>query len=239
MSAQVLAAGAPPTLGDPVRARLIADMVTERLEQALLSGELALGSVINEKQLAEQLGVSRSPLREALRSLEGRKLLERNPNVGMRVVSIAADDVREIYLLREVLEGAACRLVVESFTDEDCRQLVALAQVGKREVKANMKSYSFVKDLDFHQRIIVGTGNRRLVGMLTGDLHFTLRVLRSRASKMVARPAEAFDEHVAIARAIAARDAAGAEALMRAHVRAARDELLAAVGDELANKDRA
>lgn len=224
------------TLADPVKARLIADMLTERLEQALLSGELAFGSVINEKQLAEQLGVSRSPLREALRGLEGRKLLERIPNVGVRVISVSADDVREIYLLREVLEGAACRLVVEAFTDEDCRQLVSLAQVGRREADDNMKSYSFVKDLDFHQRIIVGTGNRRLVGLLTGDLHFTLRVLRSRASRMVERPVAALDEHLHIANAIAARDAARAETLMRAHVRAARDELIAALGTDLAAK---
>ncbi|MGE0797714.1 MAG: GntR family transcriptional regulator [Lautropia sp.] len=227
----------PASLADPVRTRLIVDILTERIEQAMLTGELELGSEINEKQMAERLRVSRSPLREALRRLEARRLIERIPNVGSRIVSIGTDDVREIYLLREVLEGAACRLAVDVFDDAERDALLSLAEHGQRGVEQSMKSYSFVNDLDFHQRIIVGTRNKRLTDLLMGDLHFLLRILRSRASKLVARPKQALDEHAAIARAIVSRDGDAAEHLMRAHIRAARDELIAAL--EAGASDRA
>jgi len=216
-------------LADPIRTRLIVDVITERIEQAILTGELALGSEINEKQMAERMRVSRSPLREALRGLEARKLMERIPNVGSRITPIGTEDVREIYLLREVLEGAACRVAVDTLNDAQRDRLLQLAEFGLHQSEQNLKSYSFVKDLDFHQQIIVGTRNKRLIDLLTGDLHFLLRVLRSRSARLVERPHQALSEHIGIARAIRGGDGETAESLMRAHIRAARDELIAAL----------
>lgn len=216
-------------LNEPVHMRSMVDVITERIEQAILVGDLPLGCELNEKQMAEQLGVSRSPLREALRSLEGKKLVERLPNLGPRVVSISPADVREIYLLRGVLEGLACRLAAEGFTAQQRSDLQRLATQGRQQVAANLKSYSFVKDLDFHQFIIFGTGNRRLSDLLMGELHYLLRVLRARARGLVERPVIALDEHMAIAEAIDARDGDRAESLMRAHVAAAGAELIRSI----------
>src|SRR5262245_29951548 len=98
----------------PLAVSSAVDEIMRRIEGAILSGEISLGASLNEKSLSKSLGVSRSPLREALRSLEGRRLVERVPNVGARVVNISQQDIREIYQLREVLEGAACRIATEA-----------------------------------------------------------------------------------------------------------------------------
>src|SRR5436190_9450652 len=86
------------TLSDNLRAQLIA---------AIVEGELSPGSKVNEVALAHQYGVSRGPLREALRNLEGLRLLERRPHAGARVVELGREQLDEIYLIREALEGMA------------------------------------------------------------------------------------------------------------------------------------
>jgi DNA-binding GntR family transcriptional regulator len=101
----------------------LSDQVFDRLLEAITSGRFEPGERLSETNLAKMLGVSRGPLREAIRRLEGRKLVERTPNVGPRVVSLGTDELTEIFHIRERLEALAVRLATERMTEEQLDEL--------------------------------------------------------------------------------------------------------------------
>src|SRR5690554_1580237 len=94
----------------PLEVRTLADRALEMIEAAIMKGDLPPGARISEAPLAKTFGISRGPVREAIRRLEGRGLLERVPHIGARVVTISIEDLLEIFDIREALEGTACRL---------------------------------------------------------------------------------------------------------------------------------
>jgi DNA-binding GntR family transcriptional regulator len=217
-------------LSSPVAAHSAVAEVTRRLEAAILSGELPLGSALNEKQLSDSLGVSRGPLREALRGLEGRRLVERVPNVGARVVRLAEKDIREIYQLREVLEGAACRIATAAMPLAQRKALLESARTAVERIGSKANAYTFDGDLGFHSKVLKATGNQRLLDILNGDLFYLLRVFRLRSHTLPQRPLRAWQEHLAIAEAMVAGDGAQAEELMRLHVRNAAQQAIDVAG---------
>ena len=104
----------------------LSDRVFGVVETAIVTGEIPLGAKLGESALAKRCGVSRGPLREALRRLEGRHLVERPPHAGVRVVSLPRDDAVQIYLVREALEGMACRLAALAMAERDIDELERL-----------------------------------------------------------------------------------------------------------------
>src|SRR5919205_662939 len=100
----------PEALDSPV----LIDQVVVKLEELILSGHYRPGEKLREQSLAEELGVSRGPLREAIRTLEGRRLLERTPRTGVQVVGLSIDDLNQILITREALEGMAARQAAEN-----------------------------------------------------------------------------------------------------------------------------
>lgn len=223
-------------LDNKVQARSLVDVVAERIEAAIISGQLEPGSRLSEQGLAASLGVSRGPLREAIRRLEGRKLLERTPNIGVRVAALSLKDLNEILQVREALEGLACGLAAKNMSDADIAGLEKLlaGHEKQRSVQEGKGYYQESKDFDFHFRIVTGSGNERLVQMLTGDLYYLLRVYRYKSSTKPGRAMEALNEHKAIVDALVRRDARAAEDAMRTHLRNARrfvEEQLAGEAD--------
>jgi len=220
-------------LDDKVQARSLVDVVAERIEAAIISGQLEPGSKISEQGLAASLGVSRGPLREAIRRLEGRKLLERTPNIGVRVASLSLKDLNEILQVREALECLACRLAAVNMPDAEIAALkkVLDAHAKQKSVREGTGYYEEAENLDFHYRIVNGSGNERLADMLAGDLHYMLRVYRYKSGARPGRAAEVLREHRAIVAAIEARDPQAAENAMREHLRHARRH----VEEQLAN----
>src|SRR3712207_6589484 len=158
-------------LNSRVRAQSLVDVVAERLEAAIISGELAPGSKLSEQALAKSLGVSRGPLREAIRRLEGRKLLQRTPNIGVRVAALSIADLSDILVIREALEGIACGLAAQRMTDEEIAGLQALLKEhgSRKSIQVGTGYYQESKDFDFHFRIVKGSRNERLIQMLCGD----------------------------------------------------------------------
>jgi DNA-binding GntR family transcriptional regulator len=211
-------------LDDKVEVRSLVDVVAERLEQAIISGKLEPGAKLSEQGLATSLGVSRGPLREAIRRLEGRKLLERTPNIGVRVARLSLKDLRDILEAREALEGMAARLAATRMSDTEIAGLEKLlASHGKQKSVVEGKGYyQDSKDVDFHVRIVNGSGNERLAQMLTGDLYYLLKVYRYRSSTKPGRAKQALAEHKALVAALKKRDPDAAEAAMRTHLRNAR-----------------
>lgn len=228
---------------DKVQARSLVDVVAERIEAAIISGALEPGSRLSEQALATSLGVSRGPLREAIRRLEGRKLLQRTPNIGVRVAALSLKDLYEILQVREVLEGMACALAAKNMTDAEIAALQSLLEKHgqQKSVQDGEGYYQESKDFDFHFRIVAGSRNERLGEMLMGDLYHLLRIYRYKSSTKPGRAKEALQEHQEIVAAIARRDPAAAEQKMRVHIRNARafvEEQLAAAAPPAAGAQK-
>jgi DNA-binding GntR family transcriptional regulator len=204
--------------------RTLAERVFHQLQDAIVRGELAPGSKITEPGLSRAYGISRGPLREAMRRLESHRLIERVPHVGARVVKLSVKELLELFDLREALESMAARLAAEHMTAEE---IVGLREVlAVHEQQADLRKgeayYQREGDLDFHYRIVIGSHNKMLVGLLCDDLYYLVRLYRTQFSASGKRPRRAFIEHHRIVDAIEAGDPELAELLMRRHVSASR-----------------
>ena len=213
-----------PSAIEPIKAQPLVGTIVRRLEAAIFDGELAPGTKLSEQALARALGVSRGPLREAISRLEGRKLIERTPNIGARVAQLSFADLADLLVVREALEGIACRYAAERMTDIEMNELQRLlAEHGDQQsIREGRGYYQESKDFDFHFRIIKAGGNKRIVDMLCGDLYDLLRVYRYKSSTMDGRAERAYEEHKRILAGLVGRDPDRAEAAMRQHIRNAR-----------------
>ncbi len=200
----------------------LADLACDTLERAILNGDLPPGAPLGEAELAGQLGISRGPLREAISRLEGRRLVQRVPHVGVRVVCLSDAEVGEIFAMREVLEGLAARLAAEHMTPRELDALEGCAEFRHRPVRAG--SPRARTNEDFHVRIAEGSRNTRLIDYLCREMYSLLRLYRIRSGATPMR-AGSPEEHREIVQAMRARDGDLAERLMRAHVRRARESL--------------
>lgn len=212
-----------PLVADDESATL-SDHVFRRIQAAIVRGEISPGSKISEPELARAYGISRGPLREAIRRLEGQRLLVRVPHAGARVVSLSPVELLELYEIRESLEGMACRLAAERMTEAQIDELRQVLDTHERDeaFKAGRGYYQQEGDFDFHYRIIQGSGNRTLSNLLCNELYQLVRMYRIQFSATPNRPRQAFAEHHRILDAIADRDGELAELLMRRHIAASK-----------------
>ncbi len=180
-------------------------------------GELLPGDIVNETDLAKQFGISRGPVREAVRQLQGRKLITREPYQRARVVRLDFAQIREIYELRECLEGMACRLATLKMSDAALADLMAAVELAK-----GPDNYSLVDTdypFNFHEAIVNACGNSKIRQALSGELYdLDPAVPLEHAHPRAGGRAHSRD-HWQICRAMQARDADLAESLMRAHIR--------------------
>ena len=208
--------------------RVLTDGVVEKLEQLIFGGRYQPGEKLREQLLAQELGVSRGPLREAIRTLEGRRLLERTPRAGVQVVGVSLSDLEHILVAREALEGMAARQAAENMTVAEVNALrQAVSGLESRPQDAPGAVFSAGPDNDFHRLIAKGSRNRWLENLLVKDVYSLLRLYRMQAAR---RPdvTDSLAEHHTIIDRIHARDGDGAEAAMRAHLRRSRARMLEA-----------
>lgn len=202
-----------------------ADRLFDILSEAIVGGELASGAKISEPELAARFGTSRAPLREAIRRLEERKLVTRIAHQGARVTVISAERIREVYLVREVLEGAAAREAALRMTPEDVEDLRGLLATHEARIASRDVYQQGAADDDFHFRIIRASGNATLVSLLLDEYYLLIRMFRRQLRQVGGRARRALFEHRRIADALADRDGDLAELLMRRHIAAARDSI--------------
>lgn len=226
----------PDATAAPEAVLTLADRVFHEIQSAIVKGELQPGAKMSEAELAARYGVSRGPLREALRRLEGRKLLTRIPHVGVRVVSLSFPELIHIYQVREALEGLAARLAAEHMSPEEVQGLKALLAEHEKqaELQQGRAYYQEEGDFDFHYRIVQGSRNEVLSQMLCGELYHRVRLYRYQFSVTEGRPQKAFGEHHRIIEAIEVRDGEMAEILMRRHIGSARKNIEAHFRDQFA-----
>lgn len=208
---------------DPTDPRPIRDIVYATLRDALLQGHCEAGERLVETQLAQQLRVSRTPVREALRMLEQDGLAVAVPRRGTVVAKLKIDDAVEIYDLRAVLEGLCARLAAEQITERELKQLRGKLE-KMRPHSANHKAY-MKAHADFNQIIIAASRSER-IALLIDTFAGQLRRLRGVSLASKERQEEAWKEHEAIVEALIARDSVRAEALARQHVEHAKRAFL-------------
>jgi len=213
-----------PTHQAPVTA---ADKVFEQLQHAIVEGEISAGSKISEPELAKRYEVSRATLRDAISRLEKCNLVERQPNVGARVVQCTTNGLLDLYITREALEGMACRQAAQNMTKEEIVDMKAMLEKHARDkdLQNGVAYYQEEGDLDFHYKVILGSHNQQLIRLLCGQLYHLLRMYRCQFGMNSPRASRAFDEHSRIIDAIEQGDGELAEILMRRHIAASRKNI--------------
>ena len=200
--------------------RTLSDKASSRLTQAIVTGELAQGQKLSEADLATRFGISRGPLREAIRELEGMRLVTRVPHAGARVVTLDKPMLADLYRVREALEGMACRMAAQEMSQEEIDNLFKLLDRHEEGINAaaGLAYFQSEGDFDFHFHIALGSRNQMLIDLLAGELYQLLRMCRYRTSHLAKRTRPALQQHRQIAEAIADRDGDLAELLMRRHI---------------------
>lgn len=205
------------------------ESVVDGLRSLILSGQYPAGSRLGEVELAAVLGVSRTPVREALRLLAAEGLVELTPNKGARVVAWTDAELEEIFALRAQVEGLAARRAAERISEADLVELERLAQAHAEATAAGEH-----RDLDriyelngqFHAGVVraaaVGSTLATVVGSLVHSvvLHRTLHVFDDVAMQRSSQ------HHLELVAAMRNRDPEWAECVMRSHLLAARAALL-------------
>ncbi len=197
----------------------------EALRTAIEQAELAPGDPLYEVHLAERLGMSRTPVREALKLLERDGFIEQLPSRGYAVPRRSLDDLREFFELRETLEATATRYAALRATPAEIEQIEKLCERYARE--PNWEKWNLI-GTEFHNVIISAARNARLRAIL---MSLNAQIVLSRRSATGGEPERrkrAIADHLAICAAIKARDAQLAEQLAAAHVRRAYEVTLSA-----------
>ncbi|OLT24710.1 hypothetical protein BJF79_13225 [Actinomadura sp. CNU-125] len=198
-----------------------ADVAYAAVRRMILSGDAAAGSRLGESELAETLGLSRTPVREALQRLGSDGLVEVLPHRGARVVEWTAADLAEIFELRTLLEPYAAARAARIGQDEPVLADLR-ARCDAMEAAADARDLGELARLNsaFHAALIDASRNRRLPGMLTSVMHAPLIVGTFRRYDRTELD-RSMNHHRELVAAIAAGDPDWAEAVMRAHIRAA------------------
>ena len=212
----------------------LVDRLATTLRGQILSGAIPLGSRLRQEALAEEFGVSRTPVREALRKLQATGLVQLLPNRGAVVRGPSARDIREAYVVRAELEGLAAELAASSINDGDLRRLRDAEQLFRRCVRplvtgkgnvdqrwSDESDWVRANDL-FHQAILDASGNARLSAMIA-EIHqsFPRRLTWAALSGSSRLLEENVAQHAAILAAIEEQEPAEARRRMVEHVRGA------------------
>ncbi len=207
------------------------EIVFETLREAILSGQLKAGERLMEVQLAEEMGVSRTPVREAIRKLELEGLVVMVPRKGAYVAGISTKDITEVFEIRSALESLAAALACERITEEELEELERLlVQVAECAEKNDLETLIQV-DTRFHNVLYRASRNERLAQIIN-NLGDQIQRFRTTSLATPGRMKEALEEHKALVEAITARDVELARRLAEEHIENAENRLMEALGKE-------
>ncbi len=209
----------------PLTRRRLVDDATQSLREAILDGRLPGGSRLRQTELAGRLGISRTPIREALTRLGHEGLIELLPRGGVRVLRLNADDALELYDLREVLDGLAARLAAARADEAALGRLQRALDRMADCVERRDPNHWFRAHVTFHEEIIGASANRPL-GRLSSVVRLSIRQFHPLLLRTDRRLEDAYAEHRGIFEAIAAHDGETAERRARAHIASAREIVL-------------
>jgi len=206
------------------------------IKDSILSFRFPPGAQLRIEQLADEMGISRTPIREALLKLESDGLVRTVPRVGFFVTEITKRDLEELFELRELLESYAAGKIAPLLTDDDLAHIKRLLETSVSAVERGDLDEFLKAEIAFHTFLIEGCDNRRLVEVMKGleDLTHRERVLSLRSLENVR---ESLTEHQRIAEALHQRDGELASRRMREHIRNVRKRMLQFVDLPQGNAD--
>jgi DNA-binding GntR family transcriptional regulator len=204
------------------------EIVFESLREAIINGVLKPGERLMEVQLAEEMGVSRTPVREAIRKLELEGFVIMVARKGAYVAGISMKDVVDVFEIRAALEGLAASLAAERITDEEKEEMERLLVRKAACVEAGDYDSLTEIDTEFHELLYKASRNERLMQIIS-NLREQINRFRMVSLAFPGRGREALEEHKKMAEAIAERDAALAQALAQEHIENAENALLEAM----------
>jgi DNA-binding GntR family transcriptional regulator len=192
-----------------------------QIRRKILNNEFSADTHLSEYQLAAQLGVSRTPIREALKKLEREGLTRSQSGRGTYVAELSLQDVLEIYEVRSLLEPFAAGVAAKQLSDQEIRSLERDVESASGAASNNHFDEAFRLDVRLHKSLIAATRNGR-ISQILAQLDDQVHRIRVLAPQVSGRLSSTIDEHRAIVAALAERDATKAEAAMREHLAAAR-----------------
>lgn len=206
------------TASGVVRRSSLYEVVAERLRTMVLEGELAPGSRISEKHLCEAFGVSRTPLREALKVLANEGLIELLPNLGAKVTEVDPQEVADLFEVMAALEGLSGSLLTTRASDEEIAEIQTIHDEMMECYQRHERSAYFKLNQQIHRRLTEISGNRVLL-----ELESTLmvRITRARyaANLQLGRWEQSAQEHEHLLEALKKRDSSALSAIMSLHMR--------------------
>lgn len=195
------------------------------IRRRILSGELSADAPLSEYQLAAELELSRTPVREAVKRLEREGLVHSIPNRGTVVAELTVRDISEIYQVREQLEGFAARLAAEIMSEESIQKLEEEIDTLNTLASEGQLNEVVASDIRLHKQIIAATQNSRLIELL-GTLDDQMHRVRALFPESTQWLEATLADHANIVNAIKAHDEHAAENAMRAHLRSAREHAI-------------
>ncbi len=204
------------------------DRVYDHLRTAIINGRLAPGTTLLQEQLAEQMGVSRTPIRDALDRLANEGLVARSPGGRVSVAELSFQELREKYAVRGVLEGLALRLAAQRMGDRQLKKLNSLLREMHAAVEQNDVLTVTEIGAEFHDIIIDSCGNDFLIQTLH-SLNDSIRRYRRVAANIPGRAAETMLEHQQIYSALQSGEIETAEKLIQEHIANSQQQLEAAI----------
>jgi len=204
------------------------------MRDAILKGVLQPGERLMEIQLAEEMGVSRTPVREAIRKLELENFVVMIPRKGAYVAGVSSKDVADVFEIRSALEGLAAGLAAERITDEELEEmeqaLFYRASEGEMDLEQIVKS-----DTDFHALVYKASRNQRLIQILA-NLREQIQRFRSTSLAVPGRNKVALEEHRMIVEALRNHNSEEAQALAIAHIVTAENVMFEAMSKKELNR---
>ncbi len=200
------------------------DEVAAQLRDRIFAGELVPGTFLDEVRLAEQMQISRTPLREALKVLKAEGLVRHEPRRGSFVNEVTEQDLDEIFPVIALLEGRCAREAAINASAADIGELEALHDKLNRHARARRINDYYTANFAIHEAIITLANNRWLAQVI-GDLRKIVKLARLQQLHAPGRLEQSLSEHMAVFAALKARDPEGAEAAMRTHITRQREAL--------------
>ncbi len=212
-----------------IRHQSLAEKTYRKVKALLLNGRYGPGERLLHEQLSRDLGVSLTPLREAVRRLESEGFLVSLPRQGTFVRKLTKAEAAEVYDIREMLEALAARLASARASPEQIAGMRATLTeyseaMGRKDIPACIRS-----DFRFHQQMVEAGGSRRLMDMI-GSFHLQLSSIIETGPDYLRQAAEYLKEHLGILEAVERHDVEQAEVLVRRHIRTGKTLLLAQAG---------
>ena len=202
---------------EPIIRRTLHDELLERIRQMIIDGDLEPGDKVPEKELCERFGVSRTPLREALKVLASEGLVTLTPNRGAMIADLTLDDLEEAFPVMGALEALSGEMACANITDQELASIKQLHEKMVAHYEARELRPYFRTNQQIHELILAAAGNRTL-SSLYRSLEGRIRQARYLANMSTTRWTQAVQEHERILKALEARDGAALAQILNSHL---------------------